>query len=119
MDGTELSYKRPPIHIELILGARARFFKCRPVPLALIDRVKEQIERLDKRGSLEAILWSDWASPVVIAMKKGGEIRLCGDYSATVNLVSRKDVYPLPTVPEMMTTLSGGAWFSKLDLMET
>ncbi|KHJ39792.1 reverse transcriptase, partial [Trichuris suis] len=121
MDGTKSSgrqYKGPPIHIELIPGARAQFFKCRSVPFALIDRVKEEIERLDKRGSLEPVLWSDWASPIVIAMKKGGEIRVCGDYSATVNLVTRKDVYPLPTVPEMMATLSGGAWFSKLDLAE-
>uniref|UniRef100_A0A5S6QMM6 RNA-directed DNA polymerase n=1 Tax=Trichuris muris TaxID=70415 RepID=A0A5S6QMM6_TRIMR len=111
-------YKGPPIHIELIPGARARFFKCRPVPFALIGRVKEEIERLDKRGSLEPVLWSDWASPIVVVMKKGGEIRICGDYSATANLVTRKDVYPLPTVPEMMTTLTGGAWFSKLDLAE-
>ncbi|KFD51889.1 hypothetical protein M513_07218 [Trichuris suis] len=111
-------YKGPPIHIDLVPGARARFLKCRHVPFALVDRVKEEIERLDKRGSLEPVLWSDWASPIVTVMKKGGEIRICGDYSATVNLVTRKDVYPIPTGPEMFSILSGGAWFSKLDLSE-
>uniref|UniRef100_A0A5S6QMV4 RNA-directed DNA polymerase n=1 Tax=Trichuris muris TaxID=70415 RepID=A0A5S6QMV4_TRIMR len=111
-------YKGPPIYIELVPGAKTRFFKCRPVPFALVDRVKDEIVRLDKRGSLKQVLWSDWASPIVTVMKKGGKVHICGDYSATVNLFTRKDVYPLPTVPEMLTVLTGGAWFSKLDLAE-
>ncbi|KFD52626.1 hypothetical protein M514_06473 [Trichuris suis] len=43
---------------------------------------------------------------------------ICGDYSATVNLVTRKDVCPLPTVPKMMTILNGGTSFSGLRLAE-
>uniref|UniRef100_A0A5S6QYL5 CCHC-type domain-containing protein n=1 Tax=Trichuris muris TaxID=70415 RepID=A0A5S6QYL5_TRIMR len=32
-----------PIQIELVPGARPRFFKCRQAPFALVDRVKEEI----------------------------------------------------------------------------
>ncbi|KFD60664.1 hypothetical protein M514_27173 [Trichuris suis] len=83
-----------------------------------MDQVKQEIERLDKRGSLRPVLWSEWASLIVTVMKKDGEIRICGDYSASVNPVTRKDVYPIPTVREMLNVLSGGQWFSKLDLAE-
>ncbi|KHJ39882.1 hypothetical protein D918_10081 [Trichuris suis] len=111
-------YTGPPIQIELIPGAKPRFLKCRPVPFALMDRVKNEIERLDERGSLEPVRWSDWASPIVTVLKKGGEVRICGDYSATVNLVTRKDVYPIPTVAEVMTVLAGGHGFRNSTLLK-
>lgn len=43
-------------------------------------------------------------------------VRLCADYSQTINkqLVLKK--YPLPTVQELFSKLHGGVQFSKLDL---
>ena len=49
-------------------------------------------------------------------MKSDGSIRICGDYSVTVNAVSKLDNYPLPRVEDLFTATSGGTLFTKLDL---
>jgi transposase InsO family protein len=58
----------------------------------------------------------------VIRQGPGGpddvKIRLCGDYSGTVNRATIKNSYPLPTVPEVMSSIAGGVLFSRLDLAQ-
>lgn len=48
--------------------------------------------------------------------KKDGAIRLCGDYKVSVNPWLQVDQYPLPNPSELMTCLTGGQSFTKLDL---
>ena len=76
------------------------------------------MERLEREGIIEAIEHTDWASPIVPVVKEYGSIRICGDYSLTVNRASRLDAYPLPKVDELFATLVGGKMFSKLDLQQ-
>jgi len=59
---------------------------------------------------------SSWAAPVVPVIKKNGEVRLCGDYKLTINQASSTETYPLPRIDELYANLSGGKFFSKLDL---
>ena len=59
---------------------------------------------------------SPWASPVILVQKKDGTTRFCVDYRK-VNAVTRKDAYPLPRVDDILDTLAGSKWFSKLDLI--
>ena len=58
---------------------------------------------------------SAYASPVVLARKKCGKMRLCIDYRE-LNKKTIPDQYPLPRVQEMLDSLSGMKWFSTLDL---
>ena len=51
--------------------------------------------------------------PVV---KPDGSVRLCGDYKVTVNRVAKVEKYPLPRIDDILSSLSGGISFSKLDL---
>ena len=51
-------------------------------------------------------------------MKSNGTIRICGDFKVTINSVSQVDTYPLPRVEELFSALSGGKYFSKLDMSQ-
>ena len=98
------------------LNAQLCFFKPKPLPYALKDKVKKELDRLQLQGVITPVQFSDWAAPIVPAMKTDGTICVCGDYKVTVNAVSKLDVYPLPCVEDLFTALSGGQLFSKLDL---
>ena len=51
------------------------------------------------------------ASPIVLARKKDGSIRMCIDYKK-LNAVTRKDAYPLPCIDDTLDTLSRSKCFS-------
>lgn len=60
--------------------------------------------------------FSKWAVPTVPILKPHNTVRICGDYKMTVNRVSMTESYPLPKIEELFANLSGGQYFSKLDL---
>ena len=51
-------------------------------------------------------------------VKYNGSIRICSDFKVTINQVSRLDSYPLARIEELFAKLSGGKYFSKLDLSQ-
>ena len=98
--------------------ATPRFFKPRPVPFAIKDAISQELNCLEKQGTISPVTHSQWATPIVPVPKKDGKFRLCGDYKVTVNQVLMVEEYPLPTPDELFTTLAGGKVFSKLDLSQ-
>ena len=58
---------------------------------------------------------SPWASPIVLAKKKDGSTRFCVDYRK-LNLITKKDAYPLPRVDDCLSSLNGAQYFCTLDL---
>merc|ERR1711893_349531 len=58
---------------------------------------------------------SPWASPVVLVKKKDGSLRYCIDYRK-LNVVTRKDSYPLPRIDDSLDTLKDAKYFTTLDL---
>ena len=97
-------------------SATPRFFRPRSVPHALRGRVEQELERLEKTDIIEAIKFSDWATPVVPLVKSDGSIRICGDYKVTINRVANVESYPLPRIDDLLAELAKGKVFSKLDL---
>ena len=96
--------------------AQPRFFKPRPLPYALKEKVEQELECLQKEGVITPVQFSDWAAPIVPVIKADGNVRICGDYKVTVNRVSKLDAYPLPRVEDLFTALAGGQLYTKLDL---
>lgn len=92
------------------------YCKPRPVPFALLGKVEEEIDNLVKLGILEPIDISDWGTPIVAVSKPDGTVRVCGDFSVTINPNLQVERYPLPKIEFLLAKLSGSSYFSKLDL---
>jgi len=96
--------------------AQPKFYKACPVPYALQSKVEDELNRLQDTGVIKPVKFSEWAAPVVLVVKPDGLIRLCGDYKVTINQVAQTDTYPLPKMEDLFASLSGGKFFSKVDL---
>ena len=95
--------------------SQPRYFKARPVPYALRDKVEAELQRLQALKVITLVTYSAWAAPIVPVVKAGGSIRICGDYKVTINRALILDTYPLPRVEDLFSALSGGTVFSKLE----
>lgn len=102
--------------IDVKPDATPRFLKARPVPIALRDKVNENIEKLVNYEVLSPIRHSDWATPIVPVIKSDGSVRICGDFKVTVNPVLNVEKYPQPRREDLFASLAGGKTFSKVDL---
>ena len=104
------------IHLEQ--NIQPIFHKSRPVPLAMRSRIEAQIDRLLHLGVLKKVEHSDWATPIVPINKPDGSVRICADYSVTLNKFMKVAHYPIPRLEELFSTLRGGLHFSKIDLSD-
>lgn len=57
----------------------------------------------------------EWVSPIVVVHKQNGAIRTCVDLRAP-NQAIVIDYFPLPHTEDLLQSLQGAKWFSKLDL---
>ncbi|GFR05780.1 transposon Tf2-9 polyprotein [Trichonephila clavata] len=85
------------------------------VPFALKGRVENEIDRLEREGIIEKVESSEWATPIVHVVKTDGSIRLCADYSVTLNPNLVVPQHPLPRLEEIFASLNGREQFTKLD----
>ena len=90
----------------------------RPVPYAIRAKVDQELDRLEKEGIIERVDFAEWASPIVIVKKKNGDIRLCADFKITINKYIDPQQHPIPNPTDLLSSLSGGQIFSKLDLRQ-
>ncbi|KFD65041.1 hypothetical protein M514_22758 [Trichuris suis] len=89
--------------------------KARNVPLAIRPRTEAEIKRLLTEKVLEPISNPKWSTPVVPVIKPTGAIRLCGDYKITINTALQDHLYPVPSVTHLLSNLSGGGYYAKID----
>lgn len=94
---------------------RPIFCKARPVPVRLKELVKKELVELEENGTISKVFSSRWACPTVNVLKSNNEIRICGDYSLTVNKVMDTVQYPLTSIEEVLGTVADAKVFSKID----
>ena len=90
--------------------------KMRRIPFSLKDKVTAKVNELLENDIIERVERpTTWISPVVVAPKPLGDIRLCVDMRRANEAIVRERL-PIPTVDEVLESLNGSTVFSNLDL---
>lgn len=87
----------------------------RRLPLAIRDRVNDELKKMVADGVIEPVGSSPWVHPMVVTKKSNGQVRICCDLRK-LNEVIVADQFPLPTIEELHTELHDAKIFTKLDL---
>ena len=101
--------------LEVDDGATPVVHPPRRVPVALKDKLKEELDRLQRLGIIEQVTEpTPWVSSLVTVQKPNGQIRVCID-PKDLNRVLRRSHYPTPTVDKILPDLSRAKVFSTVD----
>ncbi|XP_055584973.1 uncharacterized protein K02A2.6-like [Uranotaenia lowii] len=91
----------------------------RPVAYAALPKVDAELQRLQERGIISPVQFSNWAAPIVVVRKSDNvSVRICGDYSTGLNAALESDRHPLPHPDDIFTALAGARIFSQIDLSD-
>jgi hypothetical protein len=101
--------------IELIPGSKLPATRNRPMSPRELRVVKRWLDGNLEKGFIRPSK-SSVASPLLLAQKPGGGIRICVDYRA-VNNISLKSRYPIPLIKETLDSISKAKIFTKLDVI--
>ena len=114
MDSSELGHSTVVQHV--INTGDSAPIKQHPyrTPIVQRDKIAQLIKQMKQQGIVKPSC-SPWASPVVLVPKKDGSTRFCVDYRR-LNAVTKKDVYPLPRIDDILDTLGRATHFTTLDL---
>ncbi len=68
--------------------------------------MKEALDKLLEVRFIRPMETTEWVSPVVLALKKNGKLRVCVNYKV-LNKVTKKDRYPLPFCEKNLEEVAG------------
>lgn len=64
------------------LKAQPAFFKAHMMPFALRQKIKAELDRLEKQEIIISVRFSEWAASIVPVAKRDGTVRICSDYTS-------------------------------------
>jgi hypothetical protein len=79
-----------------------------------LKELKKQLTELQEAGYIRPSS-SPWGAPVLFVQKKDGSQRMCVDYRS-LNDVTVKNKYQLPSIKDLFDQMRGARVFSKIDL---
>ena len=105
------------VHLELDENYKPTKMPLRRIPLAVQDRLNEELKRLEDLGVIELVTEAtDWVSALVVTEKKTSKaIRICLDPAALNKALKRCD-YSLPTMEDVLPRLSRAKVFTVCDV---
>ncbi|XP_045777031.1 uncharacterized protein LOC123875322 [Maniola jurtina] len=102
-------------HLVLKPDAIPSIDPCRKVPFRLVENLNKELEILERNNIIKKVEEpTEWVNSLVLTSNKNGRLRLCIDPRKLNNALMRPH-YPLPTIDEIRSTLSGAKYFSTLD----
>lgn len=103
-------------HIELSTDAKPTIHPPRKVPLSLMPKLRETLEKLTKQGVVIKLdRGTDWVNSLVIVEKKDGSLRLYLD-TKDLNKAIKIEYYKAPTAETISSKLSGMKVFTVIDM---
>ena len=104
------------LHVDPNVPPRA--LPCRKLPLALQENVKEELNHLVEAGVLVPVEEpTAWVSQMAVVKKPNGSLRICID-PQPLNAALQREHYKLPTLDDVLPSLSQARVFSKLDMKQ-
>ena len=100
------------------------FHKARPVPFALRDDLAKGYEEGIAKGVWKPVQFNEYGTPVVPIRKAHStgtlkpKLRICGDYSVSINDQLEDHRHPMPLPEDLMQKLGGGYGYTKIDLAD-
>jgi transposase InsO family protein len=107
--------KIKPIALEIKPGAKPYHARAYPIPQAYEAGTKKEIDRFVSIGIMERNHDSEWAAATFIQPKKTGDIRVLTDFRQ-LNLVLKRQPFPLPKISDLLLKLKGFQYATALDL---
>lgn len=104
--------------LNLKADAKSVFLRSRLIPFQIKERVEAELDRMVQAGISKPVSGSRWAIPIVPVLKRYGNIRICGDFSVSVNSNIIVDEHPLPSHDELFAKMAECGYFSKIDLKQ-
>jgi len=104
------------VKLDVLPNSKPVFTRARPVPVRLRDPVKSKLYKLVDTGRLTKVFSSEWASGTVNILKRDNTVRICGDFSGTVNKFLDPVHSPLPSIDDVISQVGNATIFSKIDL---
>lgn len=77
--------------------------------------IESQVASMLQHGLIQ-LGTNPFSSTVLLVKKRDVSWRFCVDYR-TLNAITIKDDFPIPTVDKLLDEFGGAKWFLKLDLM--
>ncbi|MCO5567384.1 hypothetical protein L7F22_021074 [Adiantum nelumboides] len=100
--------------IELIPGSSPPNKPPYRVSQAQQEEIMRQVNELVEKGMVRPSS-SPFCSPFLLVHKKDGTYRMCVDYRA-LNIITIKNMFPVPRIEGLFDKLQGSTYFSRIDL---
>lgn len=106
------------VHIQMNPNIVPVFQPLRRIPIALEDAVNKKLDELLEKDIIEKKVGpASWVSPLVVANKANGEIRLCVDLRR-VNQAVIRERHPMPVIEDVLAKVGRGSVWSILDVKD-
>ncbi|XP_063954021.1 uncharacterized protein K02A2.6-like [Lytechinus pictus] len=107
-----------PVHLTVTDDALPTVCLARIIPESLKGKVKDALDDLQAKDIIEEVSSpTDWVNQIAVLQKKSGKVCVCLD-PRPLNIVLKREHYPLPVLDDILPQLSDATVFSICDLKD-